>query len=311
MFYRMKAFLLFLLGAVGLIHPTVVTNTVATSTSVIATSTISVVATSSPDQFLSSASTTVNIDAVSTSSVINSPSKNIRKIPKPIVSPLVQVPKMSQSTGTLCNGTYWNTCPVGQNLVCPQTGNAYCQLPAQQPQTAMATTTSMPAPATTTIDKGVPYKGQDGNWYYPNAYDANGRNLQVPGPRVGVTANPANIVDGDTTTISWVAQGATSCTMNSSPVLLTPTGSQTTGALTTSTTYTFTCSFADGTYSGGATVNVADNWFDKIKKQGPGIYPIPADKCASNQICQIEIYADGCTGTRFVGEAQFDHACGG
>ncbi len=30
------------------------------------------------------------------------------------------------------------------------------------------------------VDKGIPYQGGDGNWYYPKAYDANGRNLQAP-----------------------------------------------------------------------------------------------------------------------------------
>lgn len=29
-------------------------------------------------------------------------------------------------------------------------------------------------------DKGTPYQGQDGNWYYPKAFDVNGRNLQAP-----------------------------------------------------------------------------------------------------------------------------------
>ena len=41
----------------------------------------------------------------------------------------VQTPQQTQPTGTLCNGTYWNDCPVGQNLICPTTGNAYCQIP--------------------------------------------------------------------------------------------------------------------------------------------------------------------------------------
>ena len=38
----------------------------------------------------------------------------------------------SQSTqrkGTLCNGNYWNACPVGDNFVCPSTGSAYCETP--------------------------------------------------------------------------------------------------------------------------------------------------------------------------------------
>ncbi|MFA6586235.1 MAG: hypothetical protein WCS86_03705 [Candidatus Paceibacterota bacterium] len=34
-----------------------------------------------------------------------------------------------QHSGTLCNGKYWNACPVGNNFVCPSTGNAYCEIP--------------------------------------------------------------------------------------------------------------------------------------------------------------------------------------
>ena len=34
-----------------------------------------------------------------------------------------------QQTGTLCNGTYYNACPTGENFVCPSTGGAYCEIP--------------------------------------------------------------------------------------------------------------------------------------------------------------------------------------
>ncbi len=37
----------------------------------------------------------------------------------------------AQIAGTLCNGTYWSECPVGQNFICPQTGGAYCKTPQQ------------------------------------------------------------------------------------------------------------------------------------------------------------------------------------
>ncbi len=30
------------------------------------------------------------------------------------------------------------------------------------------------------VDKGVPYQGQNGNWYYPNAFNSDGSALQVP-----------------------------------------------------------------------------------------------------------------------------------
>jgi hypothetical protein len=37
----------------------------------------------------------------------------------------------TQPSGTYCNGKYWNSCLSGQNFVCPQTGDAYCQTQAQ------------------------------------------------------------------------------------------------------------------------------------------------------------------------------------
>lgn len=46
----------------------------------------------------------------------------------------VSQPEPPKPTGTLCNGTYWSSCPTGQSLVCPATGGAYCQLPQQPVQ---------------------------------------------------------------------------------------------------------------------------------------------------------------------------------
>ena len=117
-----------------------------------------------------------------------------------------------QPTGTLCNGTYWNECLVGQNFVCPATGNAYCQTPQQPVQPVQqknnyqicknsyghatwdGTSYNNNGGPTCSCDVGytfngktcevlgTPYKAGDGNWYYPNAYDVNGRNLQAPAP---------------------------------------------------------------------------------------------------------------------------------
>ena len=42
--------------------------------------------------------------------------------------------QIQQQSGTLCNGKYWNACPTGQNLICPQSGNAYCQDPQLEQQ---------------------------------------------------------------------------------------------------------------------------------------------------------------------------------
>jgi len=61
--------------------------------------------------------------------------KSVKKVPSAVsVTPIIQTqsPQPIQSTGTLCNGTYWNECPAGQNFICPSTGNAYCKL-LQQP----------------------------------------------------------------------------------------------------------------------------------------------------------------------------------
>ena len=113
----------------------------------------------------------------------------------------VQTPQQTQPTGTLCNGSYWNTCPTGQNLICPQTGNAYCQLPQQPLQQSQPT--SSPIVASTTInnknnvDKGTPYQGQDGNWYYPNVFDANGKTL--PAPTASIYADSATSSSMNTT----------------------------------------------------------------------------------------------------------------
>ena len=43
----------------------------------------------------------------------------------------ISQPQNTQPSGTYCNGKYWNSCPSGQNFICPQSGDAYCQTPAQ------------------------------------------------------------------------------------------------------------------------------------------------------------------------------------
>ena len=224
--------------------------------------------------------TTTNDEPVS-SSKDSKPQKPTKAVSDQSIQNHVQTPRQVQTTGTLCNGTYWASCPSGQNLICPQSGNAFCQIPQPSVQIPQQATTSPSAEPTTTsnvssnLDKGTPYKAQDGNWYYPNAFDTNGRNLQVivPGPKVAVTINPSSIEYGGTATISWTASGATSCTLNSSPILLAPTGSQTTGVLTTSTTYIFSCIDKDGTASGSATANVQP-WAPP-----PGVKVLPEGEC--------------------------------
>ena len=234
---------------------------------------------SSSSTAVSNATTTATTTEISIP-IVTVPVKKTVKKTAPV--PPVQTPQQVQPSGTLCNGTYWKECPAGQNLICPSNGNAYCQSPQQpvQPISQVASSTIASTATTTTnvVDKGTPYKAQDGNWYYPNAYDANGRNLQViiPGPKVIVNINPSSIEYGGTATISWTANGATSCTLNSSPVLFAPTGSQTTGALTTSTTYSVSCTDKDGTASGSATANVQP-WAPP-----PGVRVLPAWQCSQS-----------------------------
>ncbi|MCX6753728.1 MAG: hypothetical protein NTV03_01585 [Candidatus Nomurabacteria bacterium] len=45
------------------------------------------------------------------------------------VNSAAQTQNPIQHTGTLCNGTYYNACPAGENFVCPSSGSAYCEIP--------------------------------------------------------------------------------------------------------------------------------------------------------------------------------------
>lgn len=50
------------------------------------------------------------------------------------VNNAAQTQNTIQHTGTLCNGTYYNACPVGENFVCPSAGSAYCEIPKTNDQ---------------------------------------------------------------------------------------------------------------------------------------------------------------------------------
>lgn len=86
----------------------------------------------------------------------------------------------------------------------------------------------------------------------------------APAPKVKVTATPSSVEYYGTSVISWVATDALSCTLDSSPVLLSVTGSQSVSPTDSSkdwsksnkTTYTITCTGAGGTVSEDATVTV-------------------------------------------------------
>lgn len=83
-------------------------------------------------------------------------------------------------------------------------------------------------------------------------------------PKVKVTASPSSIAYDGTSTISWVATDAMSCTLNSSPVLLatkgnqveTPTDPTADWTKVNETTYTVACTGAGGSISGEATITI-------------------------------------------------------
>ncbi len=75
-------------------------------------------------------------------------------------------------------------------------------------------------------------------------------------PVVTVSASPASVAYNGSSTISWSAPTATSCTYNGSPVAA-PSGSFSTGALTATTLYTIYCNNAAGTGNGNTSVSVA------------------------------------------------------
>jgi hypothetical protein len=83
-------------------------------------------------------------------------------------------------------------------------------------------------------------------------------------PTVTVTVAPASIQYDATTTLTWIAYGAASCALNSSPTLLASTGSEIVTPTnpnadwtnTNTTSYTVTCTGTGGSASGSATVSV-------------------------------------------------------
>lgn len=92
-------------------------------------------------------------------------------------------------------------------------------------------------------------------------------------PKMTVTANPASVEYGGSATINWAADGARSCTLNSSPILMAPTGSTTTGSLLNSTKYSVTCFYEDRFASQSVLVEVQP-W------QPPAGYKVlPGEEC--------------------------------
>jgi hypothetical protein len=78
-----------------------------------------------------------------------------------------------------------------------------------------------------------------------------------PAPVVTFTANPASIASGASSTLTWSATNATSCTASGGWTGTKSTsGTESTGALTASRSYTLSCSGAGGSAQQSVTVNV-------------------------------------------------------
>jgi uncharacterized protein YjdB len=84
-------------------------------------------------------------------------------------------------------------------------------------------------------------------------------NVVSPVPTVTLTADPATVTSGNSSTLTWSSTNATSCTATGGWTSSTATsGTASTGALTATTTYAMTCSDANGNVSvpGSVTVTV-------------------------------------------------------
>src|SRR3989344_3955487 len=87
------------------------------------------------------------------------------------------------------------------------------------------------------------------------------------GPTVTLSASPTSVASGGASTLSWSSTNATSCSASASPANGNWTGSkspvsggsQSTGALTSSTTFTLTCTGPGGSANASATVTVTSN----------------------------------------------------
>lgn len=138
--------------------------------------------------------------APSTSSQVkqSTQSKVIEKSNQPIKvsTPIIQ----TQTTGTLCNGTYWSQCPTGQKFICPQNGNAYCQLPQQpalQPQTTQQKQTTSRRPISTPAN-------QVQNTVNQSTKEVSSGGVQNSG---SVQVSPTSVQGGTTATFTITAPG--------------------------------------------------------------------------------------------------------
>ena len=87
------------------------------------------------------------------------------------------------------------------------------------------------------------------------------------GPAVTLSASPTSVASGGASTLTWTSTNTTSCSASASPANGNWTGSkspvsggsQSTGALTSSTTFTLTCTGPGGSANASATVTVTSN----------------------------------------------------
>src|SRR6185503_6026539 len=88
-------------------------------------------------------------------------------------------------------------------------------------------------------------------------------------PTVSLTANPTSVVSGGASTLTWSSTNATTCTASGgwSDTKATS-GSQSTGAVTTNSSYALTCTGAGGSASASASVAVTT---PPPPSAGPGI----------------------------------------
>jgi hypothetical protein len=80
----------------------------------------------------------------------------------------------------------------------------------------------------------------------------------TPAPTLSLTANPTSVTSGSSSTLSWTSTNATSCVASGAwSGNKATSGSQSTGALGTSSSYTLNCSGAGGSTSRAVTVTVS------------------------------------------------------
>lgn len=89
--------------------------------------------------------------------------------------------------------------------------------------------------------------------------------VTLPLPQIALSANPTTIAAGGSSTLSWITQNANSCTASATPAnagwsgARATSGSQSTGALNATTSFTLSCTGAGGTAQQTTTVAVVSN----------------------------------------------------